>query len=130
MKRVSFSQSLVFLLIFTLGISVCDAQPLGTGPVGRTKRGLFGLTFGKKQNDNIKKPRSVNKIKKEQAKKEKKKKQDYARSVKESQKRAIKIQTPEVQARMKQDKKNISSREKAKKKKIAESTRKARQKYK
>ena len=75
MNRLSIRRLPVFLLvIFTVGISVCDAQPQGTGPVGRTKHGLFGISLGKKKDNNVKAPMSVNKIKREQEKKKKKEK--------------------------------------------------------
>jgi len=129
MNRLSFHQLLIFLLILIVGISVCDAQPLGTGPVGRSKKGLFGLSFGKKRAD-VKAPKSVNQVKKEQEKKDKKANADYVKSVKESQKRTVKIQSPEVRDRMKQNQKDIKTREKTKKAKASSSTKKAGGKYK
>ena len=130
MDRLSIRQLLVFLIIFIIGISVCDAQALGTGPVGHTKKGLFGLSFGKKRDSKIKSPRTAGQVKKEQEKKKKKEQDDYVKSVKASQKKTIKIQSPEVKDRMKQDKKDIKAREKAKKAKVSTSTKKARGKYK
>ena len=50
--------------------------------------------------------------------------------VKKSQKRTIDIQTPEVRARMKQNKKETAARERVKKRKNNKSTRKAGKKYK
>ena len=55
---------------------------------------------------------------------------DYVKSVKESQKRAVKIQSPEVRDRMKQNQKDIKTREKTKKAKASASTKKAGGKYK
>jgi hypothetical protein len=131
MNRLSIRQLLVFLLIvFSVGISVCDGQQLGTGPVGRTKHGLFGISFGKKRDNGVKAPKSVNQVKREQEKKKKKEEADYVKSVKESQKRTVKIQSPEVQDRMKQNKKDTKTREKTKKAKASESTKKAGKKYK
>ena len=130
MKRTSVRQILVLLSVFTISMAVCDAQPLGTGPVGHTKSGLFGLSFGKKKNGKIKGPKSVNQVKKEQEKKDKKANEEYVKSVKESQKRSIEIQTPEVRTRMKQNQQEVTAREKARQKKTLHSTRKARKKYK
>jgi len=130
MNRISFRQLIITILIFVIFISFCDAQPVGTGPVGRTKRGFFSRIFVKKQNTGVKKPKSASQVKKEKEKKDKIKREANAKSSSETQKRTHKLQTPEVQARMKQNQKDIIEREKARKKKTSESTRKARQKYK
>jgi hypothetical protein len=53
----------------------------------------------------------------------------YDKSIKQSQKRTIDIQTPEVQQRMKQNKKDLTLREKQKKKKGSEHTKGANKKY-
>jgi hypothetical protein len=129
MNRLSFRYLTVFVLIFSMGISVCNAQT-GSGLAPKPKGFLGGIFSGKKSGSKIAAPKSVNQIKKDQAKKKKKDDADYARSVKESQKRTIKIQTPEVQNRMKQDQKQIADRDKAKKKKTSPATRKAGRKYK
>jgi hypothetical protein len=131
MNRLSIRQLVVFLLvIFTFGISVCDAQPQGTGPVGRTRHSLFGISLGKKRDTGVKAPKSANQVKKEQEKKKKKEEADYVKSMKASQKRAVKIQSPEVQARMKQNQKDTKTREKTKKAKNSASTKEAAKKYK
>jgi hypothetical protein len=131
MKRPSALKVLLFLLVFLTGFSVCEAQPpAGTGPVGRTKTGFFARIFDKKPGSKVSKPKSVSRIKKEQAKKDKKEKGDYAKSVNGNKKRSYQIQTPEVQTRMKQNQKEITEREKTRKKKVSESTKKARKKYK
>ncbi|TAL79505.1 MAG: hypothetical protein EPN88_01685 [Bacteroidetes bacterium] len=56
-------------------------------------------------------------------------KSNYVKSVKQSQKKTIDIQTPEVQARMKQNQKDAAIRDRAKKNKVKTSTRKAGKKY-
>jgi len=55
---------------------------------------------------------------------------NYDKAVKRSQKRSIDIQTPEVQARMKQDKKDNIMRDRKKKKNTATGTKGAEKKYK
>ena len=72
---------------------------------------------------------SPRKAEKKQQAKEKKLKKDYAESVSRSQKRTFDIQTPDVQKRMKQNQKESADREKVKKKKAKNSTKKARKKY-
>ena len=58
------------------------------------------------------------KAKKKQEKNEKKLKKEYAKSVERSRKRAYDIQSPEVQARMKQNQKDTALRDKEKKKNV------------
>jgi hypothetical protein len=126
MKRLSFRQLIAFLLVFTIGFSYCEAQDRAPRPA---KRGIFGLFSGKKKPGDIKAPKSAGQVKKEQEKKKKQQDLAWAKSVKESQKRTIKIQTPEVQNRMKQDQKDIAAREKARSKKASKATRAAGKKY-
>jgi hypothetical protein len=130
MNRLSFRKLAVFIFIFSFVISVCEAQPGGSRGGKPQKKGIFGLFSGKKRGNRISKPKSVKQIQKEQAKKKKEDDAAYAKSVKESQKRTIKIQTPVVQERMKQNQKEVINREKAKKKKTTSSTKKAAKKYK
>ena len=56
-------------------------------------------------------------------------KKDYDKSIKQSQKRTVDIQTPEVQARMKQNKKDYTRRDRHKKKKIKAASKEAGGKY-
>ena len=130
MNRLSVKQLLIFVLIFTVGISFCNAQTTADRAPKPTRKGLFGLFSGKKSGSKIKAPKKMSQVKKEQEKKDKKWKEDYDKSLKESQKRAIKIQTPAVQARMKQNQKDIINREKAQKKKTAAANKKTGRKLK
>ena len=68
--------------------------------------------------------------KKKQEVNDRKLKRDYDKSIRRSQKRTIDIQTPEVQKRMKQNKKDYTSRDKEKRKNVKTSTRRAGKKYK
>jgi len=86
--------------------------------------------FGNKRKIKVVESRTAVKKKKEQQKKEEKLKKEYNNYVKDSRKRAFEIQTPEVQARMKQDRKNIADREKEREKRTNAATRKAAKKYK
>jgi poly-D-alanine transfer protein DltD len=74
-------------------------------------------------------PKAAKKARLKQAAKDKKLKKDYEKFVKNNQKRSIEIQTPEVQARMKQNQKDANSQYKAKKKNNSTRTRKAGRKY-
>jgi hypothetical protein len=126
MKRLSFRQLILFFLVYSFGFSISEAQDRAPKPA---KKGLFGLFSGKKKQGSIKAPRIDSQVKKEQDKKEKQKNLAWAKAVKESQKRTIRIQTPEVQNRMKQDQKDIAAREKARMKKSSKTTRSAGKKY-
>jgi hypothetical protein len=85
---------------------------------------------GSRKEPKVKEPRVVLKAKRKQEANDRKLKRDYEKSVKLSQKRSYNIQTSEVQARMKQNKREISARDKEKKKKVRTSTRSAGKKYK
>jgi hypothetical protein len=126
MKRLSFRQLIVFLLVSSIGVTLCQAQDRAPKPA---KKGIFGLFSGKKKPGTIRAPRSAHQVKKEQEKKKKQNDLAYAKAVKESQKRPIEIQTPEVRNRMKQDQKDIEAREKARMKKSSKAARTAGKKY-
>ena len=119
----------VFLLVLSTFISVSEAQNLKKNPWGAPERRLSGRSVNHKREVKIKEPPSVIKAKKKQEAKEKRLKKDYAAYVRESQKHAIEIQTPEVQARMKENRKDADYRYKVKKKKVSENTKKAGNKY-
>ena len=76
------------------------------------------------------KGKKVKKAQKEQNKKEEEKRKAIIRSSKETQKNAYSIQSPEVKERMKQNKKEIAAREKARKKFNKSKTRKGARRYK
>jgi hypothetical protein len=125
MRKVYF---VLFLTFFTIG--TCNAQIFRHNAARRAERGLFKKRSVKTKEVKVKEPRAVIKAKKKQEAKEKKLKRDYAKSVKQSQKRSYEIQTPDVQARMKQNKKDAALRDKMKRKKVKSSSKKAGRKYK
>lgn len=115
---------LLFLLLLPTGF--CDAQIFHKNP----EKELFGKTLTKKKQAKVKEPRTVLRAKRKQEANDRKLKKQYEKSVRRSQKRTVEIQTPEVQARMKQNKKDTAIREKGKKKKVESSTKRAGRKYK
>lgn len=129
MNRLSIKQLLIFILIFFLGIAVCNAQTGGRRGTRNPEKSLFGGKTRKVKETKVKEPRAATKAKRKQAKKQEKLKKDYKNFVNDSKKNAFKIQTLEVKARMKQNQKDITAREKAKKKRNNSSTRKAERKY-
>lgn len=111
----------VLVLLFVLIVFTAETN-------AQAKRGIFGKS-GNKTEISSKKTNSPGKAKKAQEAKLKKQKKDYQNSIKDSRKRSIDIQTPEVQARMKKNNKNADANYRNKKKKSNSSTRKAARKY-
>jgi hypothetical protein len=108
----------------------CNGQFLHKSSSKNVEKALFGKSNGSKKKVNLKEPRSVVKARKKQEANEKKLKNEYAKSVKRSQKRTVDIQTPEVQARMKQNQKDTATRDKEKKRKLKAGNKGAGKKYK
>jgi len=130
MNNISMKRFFLILIISSMALGTVNAQLFHKNAAKSAERGLFGKSLNKKKQVKVKEPRSVSKAKKKQEAKERKLKKDYAASIKRSQKRTIEIQTPEVQARMKQNQIDTKERHKAKKKKVKKSTKKAGRKYK
>ena len=130
MNNLSVRKFFLFVFILLLAIGTCNAQIFHKNGSRNAERALFGKSPGKKKEVKVKKSWTVLKAKKKQEANERKLKRDYEKSVKRSQKRTVDIQTPEVQVRMKQNKKDSAARNKAKKKKVKTSTKKAGKKYK
>ena len=122
-------KSFLIVLLFSLSISICNAQLLHKKSSRHIEKGLFGKSGSKKKTIKIKEPRTVNKAKKKQEANQQRLKNDYAKSIKRSQKRTIAIQTPDVQERMKQNQKIFAQRDKTKRKKTKSGSSKARRKY-
>ena len=106
MNNISLRKLFLFIFILLLAIGSCNAQIFHRNP----ERQLFA--------------------KKKQEANDRKLKRDYDKSIRRSQKRTIDIQTPEVQKRMKQNKKDYTSRDKEKRKNLKATTRRAGKKYK
>ena len=120
----------LFVFILSLAMGSCNAQLFNKKVSRNPDRGLSGKSPGKNKEAKVKEPRTVLKGKRKQETKDRKLKRDYEKSVKRSQKRTIDIQTPEVQARMKQNQKDSATRDKEKKKKVKTNSKKAGKKYK
>ncbi len=129
MSKLSATKFIVFAIILSFFVTVCEAQSYKMPPILKPGNGLPSKSSAKKKTKNIKGPVSVKNAKKKAAIKNKERKKDGAKYVKENQKRSIEIQTPEVKARMKQNIKDADSNYNAKHKNSAHRTRKARKKY-
>jgi predicted metal-dependent hydrolase len=129
MNKLSMRRLFLILFIFTLAVSSAHGQIFHKNASRKAEKGLFGKSLNKKKEIKVKEPRSVVRAKKKQEANERKLKKNYAAFVKRSQKRTIEIQTPEVQERMKQNKKNLELRDKTKKKRSRISNKSAGRKY-
>jgi hypothetical protein len=124
----NLSSKKLFLIFFLLSMVIgsCNGQLFHKSP----EKALFGKTSGRNKGPKVKEPRSVLRGKRKQEANNRRLQRNYDKAVKRSQKRSIDIQTPEVQARMKQDKKDNIIRDREKKKNIATGTKGAEKKYK
>lgn len=129
MNNLYLKKLYLFVFILLLALSSCNSRLFHKNGSRKAERELFGKSLGRKKEVKVKEPRAVLKAKKKQEANDRKLKSDYKKSVKKSQKRTIDIQTPEVQARMKQNKKDTETRDKSKRKKVKTSSKKAGRKY-
>lgn len=118
MNNISSRKLFFFIFILLLSVGSVNAQIYPKNP----EKQLFGKTTRKKREKKVKEPRTVNRAKRKQEAHDRKLQKDYERWVIRSQKRTIDIQSPEVQKRMKQNKKDYTKRDKEKRKKIKAST--------
>jgi hypothetical protein len=126
MNNISLRKLFLFIFILLLSVGSVNAQIFHRNP----GKQLFGKTLGKKKEPKVKEPRTVIRAKRKQEAHDRKLKKDYEKSVRRSQKRTIDIQSPEVQKRMKQNKKDYTVRDKEEWKKVKASTKRAGKKYK
>jgi hypothetical protein len=126
MNKLSFNKFLVFSLIFSLTLAVCEAQSFDRPKAPRQQH----HKPVKSKTAKVKGSKSVEKAKKKQAAKDKKHDKDYEKLVRENQKHSMEIQTTKVKSRMKQNVKDSNSSYKAKKKKNTARTKTGRKKYK
>jgi len=129
MKYLNQRRFFAFLFIALFILGTCNAQSSYNLRTKNPEKALFGKTVGKSGKAKVKEPRSVHKAKRKQEKNEKRLKKEYAASVERSKKRTYDIQSPEVQARMKQNQKDTALRDKEKKKNVKANTKKAGKKY-
>jgi hypothetical protein len=126
MNNLSFRKCILFVLFFSLAIGSCNAQIFHKNP----EKQLLGKSHSSRKEPKVKEPGKVLKAKRKQEANDRRLEKNYEKSIKKSQKRTIDIQTPEVQARMKQNKKDTAVRENEKRKKVRASTQEAGKKYK
>ncbi len=127
MKNLQVKKLILLLLIISLSFSVCEAQK-SKGKINNPERVLFGKSLNNKTVKYKESP-SIVRAKKKQAANEKKLKKEYEAYIKDQRKRAMKIQSPEVQTRMINNRKETDSKYKEKKKRNKEAARKTGKKY-
>lgn len=120
-----------FLVLFLLymGIASCNSRIFHKGSSGKAGRELFGKSKIRKNDAKVREPRAVRRAKKKLEAQDRKLKREYKKFIKWSRKRSIDIQTPDVKARMKQDKKDTAARNRVKKKIVRSDSKKAGRKY-
>jgi hypothetical protein len=122
---IKMKRFFLVILFISLVCSEVGSQTPGLNQKTQSEKGFFSRIFGKGKNS----PGTAGKSKKQQEATKRKQKKEWNKYVKKSQQHTFDIQSPEVKDRMKQNKKDIASRDKAKKKQIRKSTKKAGQKY-
>ncbi len=127
MKILSLRRTLSFLLILFLTVSVCEALRYKKS-IRNPERDLFGKSLNTKRVKYRESP-SVVRAKKKQEANQKKLEKEYDQYVKDQRKRAVEIQSPEVQERMLANRKDTDLKYKEKKKKVIADDKKARKKY-
>jgi hypothetical protein len=126
MNSLSVKKLVLFFFVLTFTLGQGNAQIFHKNP----EKQLFEKSGSSRRGMKVKEPRSVIRAKKKQEANKRRLDKEYEKSVKQSQKRSVDIQTPEVQDRMKQNKKDSVVRDKEKKKKVKSSSKKAGKKYK
>ena len=118
----------VFALVLTFMNSVVSSQIPGNNLPEKSEKGIFSKLRSKRKGSPGS-PGSTEKAVKKQANNKKKLKKEYQKTVKQTQKRALDIQTPEVRARMKQHRKDSNGSSKSKRKQMHQNSRKADKKF-
>jgi hypothetical protein len=128
MRNFPVTKIVLLTILFCITISACEAQKYKRS-IRNPERALFGKSLNTKDVKYREAP-SIVKAKKKQAANKEKIKKEYAVTVKENRKRAIKIQSPEVKERMIDNRKQSDLNYKNKKKKMEKSSRRTGKKYK
>jgi len=128
MNNLSVRKFFILLIVFSFALTVCEAQSFKKNNSRNPERRLFGKSLNKRT-VKIKEPRVVIKAKKKQKADEKKLKREYEKFIRQSKKRALEIQSPEVRARMIQNLKDSDLLAKERRKNSRASTKKAARKY-
>jgi len=125
MNKLSFKYVMLFIFMLSIISFQGNAQIFKKNP----EKQLFGKTNIKKKAPKVRERRSVVRARKQQEANERHLKKESAIAVKKSRKRTYDIQSPDVQERMKQNQKDLTARDKNKRKKVNPEAKKVRKKY-
>ncbi|OFY62304.1 MAG: hypothetical protein A2V46_05695 [Bacteroidetes bacterium RBG_19FT_COMBO_42_7] len=128
MKNFPVKKLILLFLLLSMAVSVCEAQRYKRS-TRNPERILFGKSLNTK-NVKYRESRAVVRAKKKQEANQRRQDKEYDAVVKETRKRAVKIQSPEVQARMLENRKEADLKYKEKNKRVSKSSKKAGRKYK
>jgi len=128
MKDFCFKKIVIFIFILFCTFSFCEAQRYKRS-IRNPEREVFKKSLNNKTVKYRESP-SIVRAKKKQAANEKKLDKEYEAYVKESRKRSVEIQSPEVKARMLENRKEADLKYKEKKKNRTERSKKVARKYK
>jgi biopolymer transport protein ExbB/TolQ len=126
MNRLSSIKFILFVLILLLSAGICSTMQATTSSMETNE---ISESLPQRKKTKIKKPMSAVKAQKQAEAKDKKRRKESDKYIKENQERSLEIQTPEVRERMKQNVKDANARYKAKKKNNASRTKKTGRKY-
>ncbi len=127
MKSFPVKRAIILLISFFVVLKICDAQQYKRS-IRNPERQLFGKSLNNKT-VKYRESREVVRAKKKQAANQKRLDKEYYAYVKKQRKHNIDIQSPEVKARMIENRKDSDQRFRDKKKNIKEKSRKAGRKY-
>jgi hypothetical protein len=127
MNKISLRKLFLFLFLLSLSIGSCNAQIFHKK---NPEKQLFGKTANSRREAKVKEPRSALRAKRKQEANDRRLNKEYDKNVRRSQQRTIDIQSPDVQSRMKKNKKDYTLRDKKKKSETEAGTKKAGKKYK
>ena len=130
MDRPYLKRFILLFILVLLAAGPSEAQLFKKNSLKHVERGLFSKSRSSFRQPKVREPRSVTKAKRKQEAHQKQLKKEYKQSVKDTRKHAYEIQTPDVKARMDQNKKDIKARDKTKRKNKRSKNRKAGRKYK
>jgi len=127
MKYLMLRKLIFIIMILSLSVPACVAQRYQRS-TRNPEKGLFGKSLNNKTVKYREAP-SIVRAKKKQEANQKKLKKEYNDYIKETRKRAVEIQSPEVKKRMLENRKESELNYKAKKKKTDKTSRKRGNKY-
>jgi len=128
MNKLFYKKLLFFLLIFSFTLTVCEAQSFERPRAHKLQKNVRKRPM-KSKTIKVREPRSREKAKKKAEATDRKNRREYAKYVRDNQKRSLEIQTPVVRERMKKNMKTANANYKAKRKMVATTGKRSGKKY-